>query len=395
MKIKYSLNLMNILFSTPSFLPWVNGITYRVKMMIDYFEKHNCKVTIVTSYKKSVKKYKNSNIYILPSKRLPNILGGKKYKNNYIYKNNLENIIEEICNNHKIDIIHIFGPDKVNSFIKASKKIKIPLVGSYNTEVDLFFSEVMKIPKNMSKYFVLISQYYCKWHQIKTIFGTSNESIRKNKQKGFINSNQNTKLMLPIINTKLFKPTYKNIPKLFKNSNNFKIIYCGRTDPEKNIETIITSLKYLENVLLIIIGDGSELQQLKNLSNSLKVDKKVLFLGKINNEKLSVYYSNSDVFVTASKVETCGFTTLEAMACKTPALVYPSGGSLDLVQNEFNGFYCKQPTDFANKINLLKNNNKMLKKLSENAFKSVQKFTIKKSCETILKDYQKEINKFN
>ena len=86
-----------------------------------------------------------------------------------------------------------------------------------------------------------------------------------------------------------------------------------------------------------------------------------------------------------------GFTTLEAMSCGLPALVYPLGGSLEIVQDTINGFWCKSIKEFTSKITFLQNNPELLKKMSKRARKSVKKYSIKNSCQQLLTDYQYEI----
>jgi glycosyltransferase involved in cell wall biosynthesis len=52
-----------------------------------------------------------------------------------------------------------------------------------------------------------------------------------------------------------------------------------------------------------------------------------------------------DVFATASYFETLGLSTLEAMGCGLPPVVYPRGGSLDLVHDS-RGFMAKSAEEF-------------------------------------------------
>ena len=53
---------------------------------------------------------------------------------------------------------------------------------------------------------------------------------------------------------------------------------------------------------------------------------------RLNNPRLqSLFYSALDVFVTPSRVETFGNTTMEAMACETPVAAYATSGLVDVV----------------------------------------------------------------
>jgi hypothetical protein len=123
---------MKILISTPQFLPILNGVTFRVKMMTDYFTKMGHQVIIITPNKLCDKKYKNTNVHIFKDKKLPQLFGGESYKDVFLYDQNyIEKQLEKVSKN--IDIIHIIGPEVCQPFINISNKLKIPVVMSYNT----------------------------------------------------------------------------------------------------------------------------------------------------------------------------------------------------------------------------------------------------------------------
>jgi 1,2-diacylglycerol 3-alpha-glucosyltransferase len=199
----------------------------------------------------------------------------------------------------------------------------------------------------MSLSFNRTLQYLANNYNIPLIFGTSIESIKINKERGIIGENQRTKLMLPIIDHDKFKKIDKKL-EIFKNGK-FNVIFCGRIAPEKKIDILIKTMQFTSKTRLFIIGDGTYLNNLKEIAKEFKVDDKVNFLGKIPNNELAKYYSSADVFATASECETCGFTTIEAMTCGLIALVYPRGGSINLIDDGVNGFFCKTSKEFAKK----------------------------------------------
>ena len=49
--------------------------------------------------------------------------------------------------------------------------------------------------------------------------------------------------------------------------------------------------------------------------------------------QLAEIYSQADVFVNPSKVESFGMTTAEALACGTPAIVYDTSACPEVVDN--------------------------------------------------------------
>jgi mannosylfructose-phosphate synthase len=56
------------------------------------------------------------------------------------------------------------------------------------------------------------------------------------------------------------------------------------------------------------------------------LEDRVIFTGYISDEEVAAYYHRAELFVLPSKYEPFGMTTLEAMACGTPAVVTKFGG---------------------------------------------------------------------
>jgi glycosyltransferase involved in cell wall biosynthesis len=67
------------------------------------------------------------------------------------------------------------------------------------------------------------------------------------------------------------------------------IIYQGALNIGRGIESVIKSIKFLENVNFVIIGDGDIREQLKDLVMSENVSEQVFFTGKIPLEELTEY----------------------------------------------------------------------------------------------------------
>jgi glycosyltransferase involved in cell wall biosynthesis len=129
--------------------------------------------------------------------------------------------------------------------------------------------------------------------------------------------NYKTTLITTGVNLKLFpyndKIDRKNI-----------LLYVGRIAPEKNLYTLINHFNYLkskidETLELYLVGDGPEMQNLKNFIVEHNINN-VVFVGAINHEELYNYYSIAKAFVTCSLSETFGFTNLESLSCGTPIM---------------------------------------------------------------------------
>jgi 1,2-diacylglycerol 3-alpha-glucosyltransferase len=105
----------------------------------------------------------------------------------------------------------------------------------------------------------------------------------------------------------------------------FRLLYVGRLDPEKDVSTLVRSLDVLAerfpNFHLVIVGQGGERGRLELLTRDLNLEQRVHFLGRISQSRLIRTYQDSDLFVFPSSAELEGMALLEAMACGKPVLV--------------------------------------------------------------------------
>tara|TARA_R110002153_G_scaffold36735_4_gene108407 strand:- start:2929 stop:4116 length:1188 start_codon:yes stop_codon:yes gene_type:complete len=79
-------------------------------------------------------------------------------------------------------------------------------------------------------------------------------------------------------------PTFKKIEKgtlPFSTDGKKIIIYQGAINIGRGLELMIDAMEFLENYLLIIVGSGDIITELKERSQSKSIEKKVHFLGKL------------------------------------------------------------------------------------------------------------------
>lgn len=93
--------------------------------------------------------------------------------------------------------------------------------------------------------------------------------------------------------------------------------------------------KYTDKALkLLIIGEGSQMEVLKQLSSQLGVDSDVTFTGRISFSEVSNYFNMLDVLVNISDYESFGVSVVEAMACEKAVIVTNVGGLKEVVGDE-------------------------------------------------------------
>jgi len=187
------------------------------------------------------------------------------------------------------------------------------------------------------------------------------------------------------------------------------ILYVGRLDWRKGIETLIRAFPRVveklsdmkDHLRLVIIGgkigkkgdiaDKQELRRLEGIVKELKIEDKVLFLGRRDQKQLRYYYSAADVCIIPSYYEPFGMTALEAMRCNVPVIASNIGGLSYTIKDGKTGLLFRRVRSkiLANKIVKILTKEKLANKLKKNADLMVKdEFGWKKIGPAISKLYQ-------
>lgn len=103
---------------------------------------------------------------------------------------------------------------------------------------------------------------------------------------------------------------------------------AGRLEIVKGHADLIRALALLPEIFhLVIAGTGSELENLQGLSQSLKIEHRVKFVGHLDNTV--DFYRTLDIFCLPSLNEGFPLAPLEAQACNIRAVVTEVGGSIE------------------------------------------------------------------
>ncbi len=174
--------------------------------------------------------------------------------------------------------------------------------------------------------------------------------------------------------------------------NTFIMLFVGRIEPLKGIETLLRAVKILSQrccrlqdmQVLIIGGDASvppeqmdaELARLMRLCNELDLDDLVTFMGKQGQDVLPDYYSAADVVVMPSYYESFGMVALEAMACGTPVVASRVGGLLFTVVDGVTGMHARSgdPNSLAEKLQRLMLDPDLRARLGRQAWQMAQRY---------------------
>jgi len=156
-------------------------------------------------------------------------------------------------------------------------------------------------------------------------------------------------LSIPLsINTNLFQPMGREKAReiLGLPKEHFIVLFVGGLDPLKSPQLLLQSFaifkKHFSKSLLLFIGKGSLEELLHHQAKSLGLEKDVLFIGRVPNEKLPLFYNASDIFALPSLYEGISTVALEALACGTPIIITSVIGVSEFINNGVQGFIIKE-----------------------------------------------------
>ena len=164
------------------------------------------------------------------------------------------------------------------------------------------------------------------------------------------------------------------------------ILYLGRLHRTKGIDLLVKAFldisKEIDNIRLVLVGPDDGYQSaLKNLTQELKLDEKVLFSGFVTNDEKMKAFVDADVFVTPSF---SGFpvTFLEACACGLPIITTNNGDKLDWIHGKV-GYVVEYDKDqLREAIFRILSDGELMRKFGERGRKLVREYF---SWDTIIK----------
>jgi rhamnosyl/mannosyltransferase len=172
------------------------------------------------------------------------------------------------------------------------------------------------------------------------------------------------------------------------------ILFVGKLRKYKGVECLIRALQNIPEVLLRVVGNGEELNNLKQLTNKLRIDSRVTFLGNVPTEHLPVEYKNADIFVLPSidGSEAFGIVQAEAMSYGLPVINTDLPSSVPFVSlNGVTGITIppSDPVALASAIKKLCDEPIFYEKCSRNAIQRAKLFTEESMIEKYAVIYRK------
>jgi len=119
------------------------------------------------------------------------------------------------------------------------------------------------------------------------------------------------------------------------------VTHVSNFRPVKRVDDVIrgfAALRQRLEAVLVLVGDGPDLEPALRLAEVMGVRDDVYSLGKL--EQLETILQASDVFFLPSRAESFGLAALEAQACGCPVIGYRAGGLPEVVVDGESGLLC-------------------------------------------------------
>ncbi len=120
------------------------------------------------------------------------------------------------------------------------------------------------------------------------------------------------------------------------------LLYVGAIEPRKNLDTairvfsrLIKDKNYSDFEFLIVGRAGWKNEKIFQLIKDLRLEKKVRFVGFVEDEDLPYFYNAVKVLIYLSQYEGFGLPPLEALACGTPVLAGKNSSLKEILPEDY------------------------------------------------------------
>ena len=382
---------MRIAFFTNCYKPLVNGVVTCISSLKETYERKGHETYVfapqVEDYvdqEKNVFRYRSVNITSKVKYPLPIPLSFR---------------VKKVITEFNPDIVHIHHPFLLCSpAIMYGKKLGIPKILTIHTQYEQYAYYISPIPERVTHEVIkmIISNLAYKTDCITTPSASMKELIRGYGINNRIEVIPNAIHLISFQEDDELKRA--EIKRRYKLKEDDKIIlFVGRVASEKSIDKIIKALaiikkRNISKVKLLIVGNGPAMDELKQLTRTLKVERDVIFTDIVNYEEIQHYYKMAYVFTIASTTETFGIVTIEALASGVPVVAVKAPGAVDILTDGLDGLLVDNDIEkFADALEKIIREPELREKLSQGALKTSERYSIDTISERMLNLYSEVI----
>ena len=173
------------------------------------------------------------------------------------------------------------------------------------------------------------------------------------------------------------------------------IIGVGRVVRQKNFDKLIKAVAKvrtdIKDVSLLILGDGSMMEELKELKSELGLEGVVHLAGYVPNTDVPKYLKASHILAMPSDYEGLPITHVEALFCGLPAVISEHVPSIEIAAKS--SLVCTTDVDdIATKLKLILDDNSLYASMSNNALKTAPQYSMNNYLKRLKEVYKDVIS---
>lgn len=171
------------------------------------------------------------------------------------------------------------------------------------------------------------------------------------------------------------------------------VSYIGRLDAEKHLWVLLRAFARMQEVTdahLLIVGDGTDVENLKRLARELNIEARTTFTGRVSDEEIVALHCVGTVYCMPSPAELQSIATLEAMASGQPVVAVDAGALRELCISDVNGYLCEQDNEeqIADGLTMIVTDPEMRKKFSKASLKLAGEHDLERTLDRFEEIYQ-------
>lgn len=339
----------------------------------------------------------------------------KKLKGTITVPDILDYTIEEKFSDLSFDVIHVHHPMLIG-YVAQYLKIKygIPIVFTYHTRYEQYlhyikpYEVVQQHSNRVNNPIIRLFEKKVICRSMENLVTLHNRIFTNHCDLVFVPSysmknylkEQGTTTELKVIPTGIEEDDFEcDIDKVKQIRDKYlegkEYIFCtvSRLEKEKNILFMLKGLKQFKDkkgdcFRFLIIGDGSQRQELEEETKKLELMDDVVFCGKIEHKEIRNYYHACDLFLFASQSETQGIVLLEAMAAGLPIVAVDGSGVCDVIKHGINGYTTEMNiNEWEEKIEHIIDNKPISEQMSRNAIKEAKQYLASNIAKSVERHY--------
>lgn len=164
------------------------------------------------------------------------------------------------------------------------------------------------------------------------------------------------------------------------NTDTLKLVFPAQFRHGKNQDVIIRAFAHFvdttkdHNAYLSLPGNGPLLEECKQLTKQLGIEKQVSFPGFLSKSQIIAEYMNANIAIVASNSETFGQSIVEPYVLGRCLLSTPVGIATEIIQNYKNGWIFKNETELTNILLNIQSNRSQLAEIGKTNYDNRSQF---------------------